>query len=283
MGATVTFTVSGNGAGPELYRLVVRRADSEIRAIYDFRADNAFAWTPIDEGVYYITAQVMYEANTTITSTATIPYAILPIPISTSTAVITPTSHPLVARYSAPPCPVGASMQVVFFSPSAPEITQSLTNLKPCRSGRAMNLYVGGMRATTTYLMHHVILNDAGNVIASGADLPFRTGTPTIALPSGTIIDPIDLGTSNTEKLVLVSPIGSTAALRTPYAVDLLNGNFHFNSGISADFGVLESLSQEVQPDGTIVQKMQLATMAYRTQRMPDFYTLPAVWNSRGN
>ena len=43
VGATVTFTVSGNGAGPELYRLVVRRADSEIRALYNFRADNAFA------------------------------------------------------------------------------------------------------------------------------------------------------------------------------------------------------------------------------------------------
>jgi len=68
--------------------------------------------------------------------------------------VIGPTANNLVFLYSAPPCPAGATMSVVFQSPDG--YLQS-TGAKACDGAASINFYLAGMRAQTTYAVQHVV------------------------------------------------------------------------------------------------------------------------------
>ena len=63
--------------------------------------------------------------------------------------VVTPTAHPLVALFSAPPCPEGTQFRVAFVA--AGEESVSRTPAQPCRGSISSNVYVAGMRAETEY------------------------------------------------------------------------------------------------------------------------------------
>ena len=91
--------------------------------------------------------------------------------------VVNPTSHPLVALFSGPPCAVGHQL-LVRFRPASPTGSQSpnsmTTNLVPCSTASA-NFYVAGMYPSTQYLMHWEEYNGT-SLVNTGADLPFTTG-----------------------------------------------------------------------------------------------------------
>ena len=90
--------------------------------------------------------------------------------------VVNPTSHPLVALFSGPPCAAGHQLLVRFHP--ATSSTSMTTNLVPC-SPNSANFYIAGMYPSTQYLMHWE--EYAGTTLVNtGTDLPFTTG----ALPS---------------------------------------------------------------------------------------------------
>ena len=86
-----------------------------------------------------------------------------------SGAVVSPTSNPLVALYSAPPSS-GSSMHVEF-KPLGSNQSWSSTAPLPIVPGESTNFLVADMLPDTTYLMRHVL--DDG---ATSAALTFTTG-----------------------------------------------------------------------------------------------------------
>lgn len=84
--------------------------------------------------------------------------------------VIGPTANNLVFLYSAAPCPIGATMAVVFQGPDG--YLQS-TNSKACDGASSMNFYLAGMRAQSAYSVQHVV-NSAGQYLPG----------PILALPT---------------------------------------------------------------------------------------------------
>ncbi len=112
-----------------------------------------------------------------------------------SLPVITPTQNALVFLYSAPPCDPPNRMRVEFGSPGG--LVQS-TPYQDCQSGQGMNFYLAGMRANTTYLVHHVIgspvasrpdrLASSAQPLTEGPGLTLTTGALPTGLPVPSIV-----------------------------------------------------------------------------------------------
>ena len=66
-----------------------------------------------------------------------------------SQVAVTPTAHPLIALFSAPPCPEGSQFRVAFRREG--DETLSRTAAQPCRGSRSNNAYVAGMRPDTDF------------------------------------------------------------------------------------------------------------------------------------
>ena len=93
---------------------------------------------------------------------------------------VNPTSHPLVALFSGPPCTAGDQL-LVRFHPASSSVSMT-TSLMPC-SPESANFLVAGMYPSTQYLMHWEEY-DGTSLVNTGADLPFTTG----ALPASYLV-----------------------------------------------------------------------------------------------
>lgn len=175
-GTLITWTaaVSGVDSGTFRYRFVIQDVDQTRRVVKDFGPDNTFDWSPVDhEGSYGVEVTVK-NRDTGETATAVAAYNVLPV--ATSQPVVTPTSHPLVFLYSAPPCPNGATMTVLFLSP---DNRSQQTPAKTCDGVTTMNFYLAGLLPQSVYSAKHVIRTSSSSV--DGPLLLFTSG----ALPDG--------------------------------------------------------------------------------------------------
>jgi hypothetical protein len=98
-------------------------------------------------------------------------------------AAISSTNNPLVALFSAPPCPVGSLVSVLFWQ-SVASVTR--TNWKPCDGITSNNFYIAGMRVNTTYTMNYQVAT-GGQVISGPRNFTFLTGTPSVTFPPITL------------------------------------------------------------------------------------------------
>ena len=154
-----------------------------FHTIRDFSQDMMFTWSP---ELYEHEARVRVTVrnnHTMETATAELPYRMISR-IKDGRPVVTPTSHPLVALLSAPPCPAGSQFRVEFRKVG--DSFSSRTSAEPCRPGRSSNVYVAGMRADTDYQMRPEIL---GGAAESGAWIAFHTGLldgrfPPVSIPT---------------------------------------------------------------------------------------------------
>ena len=159
--------------------------NGQTQIVSDFALPTNFTWVPH-------TVEGAYTFNVVVRDITATPY-ILFAPVSVSftlmpwvttplaTGAVNPTSHPLIALFSGPPCGAGHQM-LVRFLPASPTGSQNpnsmTTSLVPCSKNSA-NFYVGGMYPTTAYLMHWE--EYAGTTLVNtGSNLPFTTG----ALPA---------------------------------------------------------------------------------------------------
>jgi arylsulfate sulfotransferase len=164
---TWTATASGDGATP-VYQFRVGPAGGPSQVVRDFSTSNSFTWNPMQEGSYLIQVTVKDSFSASTADSASATYTADSRVVGES-AVVTPTSNPLVALYSAPPSP-GSSMYVQFrlLGSKGP---WTATAPLPIVPGESTNFLVGGMRANRTYLMRDV-LND-GSI---STPLAFNTG-----------------------------------------------------------------------------------------------------------
>lgn len=220
VGTTITVGTDTPASSDTRFRFAVMLAGEPVRIIYDFQPENSFLWTPITEGTYVIAVDVSVSGSvTTLTASFTVTAR---SPLAWVTPVVTPTAHPLVAMFSAPPCAPAAAFMRVFFASTDSPVTQHATDMKPCTADRTMNFYIGGMRANHIYFMRHELLDPFGQHLAFGDLRAFQTGTAAIALPMSVVGVAPGLAPS-LESIVLQSPLvgdPSRGVLPFPYAVD---------------------------------------------------------------
>lgn len=234
-GTTIHFSLEGNGIGYEVFALAVGPAEapSQARLVYDFRTDPVFAWTPTDEGSYAIVGQVR-DLSTGGAAERSVTFVVGPrTEAARSQPVVTATEHPLVAYYTAPPCPVGLRMQVGFFAPPAGAVSK--THLKPCVAGRTMNFLVAGMRPQTVYVLRHELVDDAGAVVGQAPARFFETGEVDVEFAVSVVVVPADARASVAERVLLQSPVSPSVGA-FPHALDL-DGTPLWYSKVKAENG----------------------------------------------
>ncbi|MCA9940973.1 MAG: aryl-sulfate sulfotransferase [Anaerolineales bacterium] len=217
LGTPIQFTISVDDADPYLYRFSAGRQGEAMHIIYDYTPDNVLTWTPIEDGLFVVQASAK-NRNTGQISTTSITYLIRPrAPLS---PVVSFSTNNLVALYSAPKCPAGYKMRVVFieFQTTRP----SSTDKKPCDGAHTMNFYIGGMHEGGLYFMLHQVYNPQGNPVATGPVKYFIAGTVPLIKPFAYPYVAPGPQTSYAEILVLLSPINGTDTTPAyPHARDL--------------------------------------------------------------
>lgn len=155
VGTPITWTAKAKdgSTGSLDYQFSVADSSGVFHVVQDYSETTTMTWAPsTSEGAYSV--QVIARNLTAGESTTAQQGYTITSRITGTAAVISATAHPLVALYSAPACPVGSTMYVVFAIGTVSVSTSS----QDCNGVTSMNFYVGGMAATTPYLMHHVIV-----------------------------------------------------------------------------------------------------------------------------
>ncbi len=184
VGTPITWTARAkDGAAGSLdYQFSVADASGIYQVVQDYSETDTMTWAPsTTEGTFSI--QVIARNQTAGESTTvSSPYTIVSR-VTGTTPVISATANPLVALYSAPPCAVGSTMYVVFVVGQV----SNTTNTQNCNGSTSMNFYVGGMAASTPYLIHQVVVTGTQQV--AGPKQFFTTG----AIPDGLLFPAITL------------------------------------------------------------------------------------------
>ena len=113
VGSPVSWTAAAVGYGQApVYQFRVGPAGGPAQVVRDFSPSNSFTWDPLQEGTYNILVTVKGSFGAPTGESATASYT-ADSRVVGSGAVVSPTSNPLVALYSAPPSS-GSSMHVEF-------------------------------------------------------------------------------------------------------------------------------------------------------------------------
>ena len=173
--------------GPLTYKWEVEFPGSAgFVLMQDFDVAAAIQWTPnYTEGTNKLRLTARdYLAGTSAQLVLT--YNVNPL-VTGSQAVVVPTANPLVALLSAPTCPIGSTMRVMF-QPSDASF-QSYTNWRGCHAG-SMNFYIAGMEANQTFLMSYQV--DTAGTITTSPQVTFTTGVipASVQFPAMTVLPP---------------------------------------------------------------------------------------------
>jgi hypothetical protein len=185
-----------------------------FRVLRDFSQQPIFAWLP-ELFEQSATIRVTVRNNETkATAKDELPFRI--VPRAKGTAVVTPTSHPLVALFSAPPCPEGSRFRVAF-APAGEE-SLSRTPAQPCGGSISSNVYVAGMRADTQYRLRQELIT--GSRVEAGDSLPFQTGILDGNFNPVSIAVPRTSGFSDSHPVLIHAAVSRQGGIR-PFATDL--------------------------------------------------------------
>jgi arylsulfate sulfotransferase len=208
-----TAVVSNGGTALPLYQFSVQDTAGTWKVIRDFSLLNVFPWTTLDEGAYTIAVRV-YDKTLATTYGTTMAFQ-FSSRIVANTPAVSPTTHPLVALYSAPPCSGG--VQVYFQAPGKSGLLN--TPVKSCQPGKSVNFYIVGLYPNTTYQMQQVAGTPAN--LTHGPVLSFTTGVPAIQLPAVTTVMPPGPNASTADAVQLFSSYASTFPQIPAVATDL--------------------------------------------------------------
>jgi hypothetical protein len=198
-----------------VYQYSVAVNGGPFRILRDFSQDYSFAWAP-ELFEQSATIRVKVRNNeTNATGQAKVPFQILSRAKGTA-PLVTPTSHPLVALFSAPPCPAGSQFRVAFHADGEDAISR--TPSQPCRGSISSNVYVAGMRADTEYRLRSEVT--AGGSMSSGDWLPFHTGILDGGFPALSVVVPRTGDSEASEPVIIFSAISLSGGVR-PFATDL--------------------------------------------------------------
>ena len=201
--------------GMHVFRYSVSVNGGPFRIVRDFSQELPFAWAP-DLYEQEATVRVTVRNNESKATAEDQAKFRMVSRVKGNSAVVTPTAHPLVALFSAPPCPEGTQFRVAFQAEGEEPVSR--TPLQACRSNLSNNLYVAGMRADTGYRMRAELVN--GGNAKQGAWLPFHTGILDGTLSPVAITVPRPAGTPVSEPIMIYGPV-SLGGGRSAFATDL--------------------------------------------------------------
>lgn len=177
VGTLVTWTAQVPDADPAnlWFRFRIRAAGETYRVIRDFGPLATLAWTSTDEGEFEI--ELSAQDRTTL-EVATISFSfVMESRTGNGQAVVSPTSHPLVALFSSPSCGTGwASVEI-----RASDGSVLTTPARPCTPGTSMNVYLAGLQPNASYYARLVLQRERDTT--PSAPVNFLTGS----LPSSVI------------------------------------------------------------------------------------------------
>jgi hypothetical protein len=209
---TWTATAGGHGATP-VYQFSVGPFGGVAHVVRDFSTSSSFTWDPMREGTYDVRVTIKDDFSAPGGESADASYTATSR-VSGTSAVVSPTSNPLVALYSAPPA--AASAMYVQFSPDVPDPSWRSTAAQPVVPGQSTNFLVAGLLPNTTYLMRHVLSG------GSASDpLTFTTGSlpANLPFPEFTVKQAPAPGNDATQDMIyhvgIPSGLGSVALLAT--------------------------------------------------------------------
>lgn len=192
VGTEVIFAakLTGETGGNYWYRFITYGENQQVRVVKDFGPDSTFEWVPSEqEGNYAVRVDARRPGEAAVAASVVAEFEVTSN-VTGGRPVVLTTSHPLVALYSAPPCPAGSAM-VVRYRANGDTAGQS-TPAKECDGVHSMNFYLAGLRAATTYTATHAI--EGARTQGSGPELEFVSGeipddlpehSPTIAPSAG--------------------------------------------------------------------------------------------------
>ncbi len=155
--------------------------NGQAQILSDFSTTPTFTWVPHTvEGTYQFTV-VVRDTTTNpyvLFAPVSVTFTLLPwVTTPLAAGTVNPTTHPLVALFSAPPCAAGHQL-LVRFKPATPTGSQSANSMTTNRvacSANSTNFYIAGMYPSSQYLMHWEEYNGT-TLVNTGNDLPFTTG-----------------------------------------------------------------------------------------------------------
>jgi len=247
VGEPVLWTAKPDDCGKGLvYQFNVRPSGDAFRVVRDFSPDNTFTWTPMQEGSYEVrvTAKEGYQATETFSTTVS---DAVDSRVTGSYAVITPTSNPLVALYSAPPSS-GDTIEVQF-TVAGPHPEWRSTNTLPIEPGKSANFFVAGLLPNTTYKMRHVVTSyhhhhhSPSQIFTTGA-IP-----PSLVFPSFTVQQPPGPGSDLDQDLISHSLPTSPM----PFVTDLQGRVVWYFDVQHSGLGISSFGTQTFEPGGTVL------------------------------
>ena len=147
-----------------------RRSSSDFHMVRDYSRTALLDWTAADHEGYYEIEAAAKNLTTGDVALTSLVYQFSPR-VSGTTIAVSPTIHPLVFLFSAPPCVPGARMHVEFRSGlDLPRSTPS----EDCVAGQSMNFYLAGLFADTDYQAQSV--TESGSQTTWSGFVSFHTG-----------------------------------------------------------------------------------------------------------
>ena len=208
-----------------LWRFEVLHPNGRTTIARDFDLYHPLSWTPFEEGYFTIMAKAGNSYGSYLEEDSFVFHVTTLVP--GVNAVVSSTNHPLVALYSAPPCPRGQKV-LVQFRQAGHDSEWIPTLPKDCDASKSVNFLVAGMMGETEYEMRHVGGGGAPSSITS-----FTTGTAEIYHPNFDLTVPHDIEQSGVilsaalftalgHSINPYAPSGSILeGLACPYATDL--------------------------------------------------------------
>jgi arylsulfate sulfotransferase len=234
IGTSITWTVTATDSNRGLltFQFSVAPPGGAMAVVSQYNAgtysggvwtSRPFVWMPTGiEGAYQV--QVSIKDFTSGEGTSeTSSFQVNPL-VTGSRPVAVATANPLVALFSAPSCPAGSAMRVLF-GPQSGKAAQFFTNWMACHPPNTMTFEVAGMYASTAYFMRPQIMT--GGKITNGAVVPFTTGPlpANIPFPPVTVKTPAGPNTDTTDSVVLFNLVSYGATVSYPAVATDLSGN----------------------------------------------------------
>ncbi len=234
VGTPVTWTAAvANPASGHTYDYrfsVTLNGVSQI--VSDFSPVATFTWVPHTvEGSYKFSVAVRDTTTkpyVRFTSKA-VPFELLPyVTAPLAPGAVNPTSHPLVALFSGPPCATGHQL-LVRFHPASSQV--SMTTSPTACSSRSANFYVAGMYPSTQYLMHWEEY-DGSTLVNTGADLSYKSGPFAADFPTKRYVVNVPPSAHDAAYPVVLFQTG-------PYATDLQGNVIWYGTYGAAGIGIV--------------------------------------------
>lgn len=230
-GTTVTWTATPADSAAREYRFSVAHNGGAPAIVRDFAEGATVTWTPLDEGTYQITVEARARGDSGAPDeTVRVAYTVASRIIA-GQPVVSATAHPLVALYSIPPC--GTGVVRVSFAAGANPAGGQQTPAVACSPVASTNLYLVGLRPSTTYAIQYTVTDGTTTSVGpvarwtSGA-LPADVTFPAIGAPVAPTADsdtaagivyqaPLALGADTTQAQLYATDLAGNVLWYLPY------------------------------------------------------------------